>query len=1353
MPRRRDVQEEGDENSEFAFQFLNELTDQGPEFGGVVMSFKGGADLSLQSDRMHILAAALDGQSDVIFDTSSLQNLYESLSRLTSTSERNQLQDHDMTIHLATYLYGLLHGPRSIAFASARCYLAMLQVFGTNSALILNSFFIRKILSLLTQIVTTVSQGTATTAVQVLTQESVGGTQNSIQLTPDYPASQMQHVNPSQKPRRKRTKVPGDDDVVAADWKEAYETMLLTVKEFESEVLISIFDADLVVSILETMAQLPGKELSGPLKRKGLVKSPSPLIDSCYAVLKEAMLRNFSYEVYDHDDTADDVEPVAKTVTSQEIVLPQLLEALHLSCIYTSQVRVPDAVLLQKAALCLITTSNIENVFLVRLIKLFMCTGERRPRNDPMVAACKAGVILITCVTDEHLVEVHNYLTQQLSISSLVYHRLFAVEIAYGILKNDETFKGLSDSQAQAVIKILFTAVNDTAAIVRSKALTNLSKVMQVIGAADSIIRGAVSAYLTHIKSTAVDSSVAPPAQQVSPVAEEVITPVGSNISCSPGLAAIPATEMDLLVASVVARTREEKALVRKAAIDLLLQFFEHMVVEAGPVMTTVTELMDIKLEPSVLVRRQAVLCAWSMIVHITDISVRSNMMGGILQNFCYETEEFVTKTMLQSVQVLILTPLATADGDLTPDDVWALTGALTDAHLSSLGKMCCKLLEDGDIDSKIVKSLVRRIEEKPSCKEAWSILSVVAGKFKHKINTAVVYKSFFTLKGNFGSSDINDHTVLQHVCSLLPRVTNSEKEKKNEALGKDRREIVQTIESLLLSLRCHPNLVDASVRCYVEMINNTSVTTRITIMFSELVFALLYNLLTDSCVKPIPTAAQKAGLSGVTLSELPTALCVMGSFLLVTSKAESSSGSATRSVDNCSDQLHQMICAICSSSNPQLDIPEQVVRHAYLCQVKMCIISKVKCKKGVPLLLKGLDHSEMSIRTTCLNGLADLSVKYPGTVDKYLPNLAALLSDIDVRVRLTAATLITQLLGESFLKPRPFLMYEILTLIADPIDSVASLARYSLLKIMLPKDPYLIVNNVKELPFVLNNYPFHQKYNKHVVQINRLCGDQHRFTRIQLIRFCCSQIGTEKDILRVHEQLHEILEMCSSEGHGGVQLNIGCCEGVAVFKDVVQVLLSHEMHLAGRSLESSKQKSISTQPQSDSMDPIQAEDEEEQSALKKALWIAAIKQRVKSVVCPILVGVSSRLRQLRSPLQRDLVHYAAYVMQEYERDIDDFVSDPLLKKDILTTLEETRRARGGKRTLGQLIKTNTLPPAPSTPGKSPGMMSRGSKTPLRNSLTPGRLNTPNVTPVVKKRKTRSSDDVGDCKENEVPAS
>eukprot|EP01060_Flectonema_neradi_P028059 TRINITY_DN37753_c0_g1_i1.p1 TRINITY_DN37753_c0_g1~~TRINITY_DN37753_c0_g1_i1.p1 ORF type:complete len:461 (+),score=76.33 TRINITY_DN37753_c0_g1_i1:210-1385(+) len=391
-----------------------------------------------------------------------------------------------------------------------------------------------------------------------------------------------------------------------------------------------------------------------------------------------------------------------------------------------------------------------------------------------------------------------------------------------------------------------------------------------------------------------------------------------------------------------------------------------------------------------------------------------------------------------------------------------------------------------------------------------------------------------------------------------------------------------------------------------------------------------------------------------------------------------------------------------------------------------------------------------MSIRTTCLNGLADLSVKYPGTVDKYLPNLASLFADNDVRVRLTAATLVTQLLGESFLKPRPFLMFEILILIADPIDCVASLSRYSLLKVMLPRDQYLITNNVKELPFVFNNYPFHPKYNKHVVTITRLCGDQHRFTRVQLMRFCCSQITTERDILRVHEQLHEILEMCSADGHEGVQLNIGCCEGVAVFKDVIQVLLSHEMHLAGRSLESKQKSGGATQ--TEGMDNDQ-EDEEEQSALKKALWLAAIKQRVKSVVCPVLLSVSSRLRKLRSPLQRDLVHYAAYVMQEYEKDLPEFIPDELLRRDITTTLDDTRRARGGKRTMGQLIKSNTVPAPPSTPAKSPGLHSRGStgsRTPCRTSLTPAKNNT---TPVVKARKTHLYDDVSNGKENEVPSS
>eukprot|EP01064_Diplonema_japonicum_P030982 TRINITY_DN5406_c0_g1_i1.p1 TRINITY_DN5406_c0_g1~~TRINITY_DN5406_c0_g1_i1.p1 ORF type:complete len:1328 (+),score=392.77 TRINITY_DN5406_c0_g1_i1:95-3985(+) len=1273
---------------EFVFQILTDLNEDDVEFNGIVLAFKGGADLSLQQDKMQALASCLDGQMNVRFDSEMLDILYKSIASL-DHSGKQALQQHRMSLHLATCMYGLLASPPCEAFRASRVYLALLRAYGANASLILNAFFMRRILSTITNFLASYRDQAPD-----LTQDV--STQQSIQLTPDMPASQFAQLPVSQKPkRRKGGKKAGD---LGADWEQAYNSILDIINMFENGHLFAYLDSDLVAVILESCVHLPGRELTGPLKAAGVLSSPSKILVQSFAVLKHSMQDNTEHTIYEQEGQ-DETAARERTVTTQQLILPLLLPLLHLSLHYIhSNVKLSDAVVLQTAALNLLKESDIEKENLLLLFKLLLQTGEKRPRSDPILIASKGCVALLNLMDKEKQLAAIQYLVEMGS-SERVYHRLFAVEVVHTMLRDGPALASLGVDGTQDAVKMLFSAINDTAAIVRTKALTNLSKIMQAIGAPDSVSRGTVSAYLVKIRTTSLNPSLAAPSVEGVPEANPETpsvkgTPKGmspsSDIAFSPGAALVSATEMNHLLASVVARTREEKALVRKAAIDLLLQFFEHKVVEAGPIMSTVVELMDIKMEPSVLVRRQAVLCAWAIILHFSDIDIRSKMMGAILQNYTLESEDFVVKTMLQSVQVLVVLPLTGDEREFSTADVWQLTASFTDAQLSSLGKMCYKLVEHGEVKGSIVTTLLNRIDEHPSCRDAWSLLPIVAKKFKNKISSKIVMKCFQELQGSFDNGSTKDHAVLHHVLSLMP-VINMPNESKQE--------VTRVLEQLLLSMSCHVNLVHCAVTCYAVLMKDTTIH-RLAVMFIKLCHTLLYNLLTNGNHKPLPQEATSAGLSAVSLVELPVAICTMGSLILTSAYK----GKAADIM-----QISEMINAACNTITITDDvdmvvtktIPEQVLRHCFLCQVKLCMFTKAVCKKGVPILLQGLESQEVSIRTTCLNGLADLSIKYPGTVDKYLPNIAALLSDHDVKVRLTSVTLLTQLLGESFVKLRPFLVFEVLALVADVNDSVAAFARYSLLKVMVPKDPYLITNNFKEVLFVLNNYPFHPKYNKMHSPIVKLTGDGLRHTRVQLMRFLASQLTTEKDLLRVHEQLHDILEMCCVEGGESGTLNLTCVEGVSVFKDCVQVLLSQEMNLAGRVLEG---------PKKATNDPTEQEDEDAESQMRKALWAGVVRTRLRDMVCPVIISVCSRLRQLRSPLQKDMVHYATYIIQDHMKDLGEFIPDKQLQKDIKATLEETAK-RGKTRKLGTIIPKNT----PSiTPLKRSSSSSGSSRTPTR---------------------------------------
>ena len=1301
MPKRKAVSIAVDDSVPYIFEILDSLPEDDHELNSVVVVFRSGADLHLQPEKLHTLAASLDTLREVPMDADSLDAMFDALLNL-SAEGTAQLQVHQNVGLLCTLLYGLLDAPKHVALRAGKVYLSLLMTFNANASLIINSYFVRRLFGISSQFFA----GSNGAAAALLTQEE-GSTQNQSQvlLTPEVTASQFQFVNASQKPKREKKRKLAKKDDMPDNYQEVYELILHIVGLFQQGNLLRCLDAELSPVVVETLVTLPCKEMCGPLK--GSVSHPSPLLTSCFAVLKSVMKDNMQFCIFEAEGEDEDPDASCeRNVDGQQLVLPQLLPFLHLSLHYVhSSVRMSDANAMQKAALDLIMSSNVTVPNLLLLFKVFMFSAERHPRNDPIAAASKAGVAILTAIGKQKDAagaqqQAVNYLFE-ISGSDKVFHRVFATEVAYALLRDADALKAFGVDGTQGVVATTFKAVSDIAPSVRMRAITKVSRIMQAIGDENCPARSTISTYMTRLRTKPLDPQLAPPTQPQQQPQSSNTTPtpaepasatsgLASNISISPGLATIPCSELDYLVASVIARAREDKALVRKAAVDLLLQFFEHKIADATSILlSTFVELMDVKLESSVLVRREAVLCAWKVVVHATDVKVRSRMLAAILDKSTLEGEDYVIKTMLQAVQSLVIHPLTGEEAPLSAEEVWEITANFTDAQLSSLGKLCCKLLEDGEVNASIVASLLERINKSPGCRDAWAMLPVFAKKFKKKIDAQIIMKCFRTLNEGFyrtKSGNSRDHSVLNSVTSLLPGIDLSVEE---------RQEVVASLEGLVLSLRCHLNLLNGVITCYSKLVEKSKAL-RMTSMFNQFCSTALYHEFTATDthqpVGQLPSEVRAVGYDCIRRADIPAALCSLGSLLTtdvyMTSKCPDSDGGK---LDLTS--LAGLVSAACSTSDSAKALSDAVVVQSYIFMIRLCLSGKTWCTKGVPILLNGLSSPRIAVKTTCLNGLSDLSLKYPGTVDRYLPNMSALLNDADVRVRLTTATLLSQLLGESYLKLRPFLFFEMLSLVADPSAAVAAFARYSVLKVMLPKDQFLITNNIKETFFVFNNYQGHSKFNKLPTPILKLCGDNHRFSRVQLIRFLVAQVKNERDILRIHEQLNDVLEMCTEEGGvGGTKLNLLHTEGMNVFQDCIQVLLSAELNLSARTLESTAK---------DGKETTDLEEEEAEMRMRKSLWASAVKTRVRDVVCPVLCAVSARLRSLRSPLQRDLVHYAAYICQDYEKELNLFIADEQLQKDVISTLEETRRVRGKK--LGMSVKESMdVDGAPALPPSTP---------------------------------------------------
>uniref|UniRef100_A0AAY4AS54 Condensin complex subunit 1 n=1 Tax=Denticeps clupeoides TaxID=299321 RepID=A0AAY4AS54_9TELE len=118
-----------------------------------------------------------------------------------------------------------------------------------------------------------------------------------------------------------------------------------------------------------------------------------------------------------------------------------------------------------------------------------------------------------------------------------------------------------------------------------------------------------------------------------------------------------------------------------------------------------------------------------------------------------------------------------------------------------------------------------------------------------------------------------------------------------------------------------------------------------------------------------------------------------------------------------------------------------QLTTAACLALSQYMMISPGMCMDHIRLLFTVLERSPLPIvRANAIIALGDLTVRFPNILEPWTPNLYARLSDDDSSVRLTAVTVLTQLVLKDVLKVKGQVS-EVAVLLLDPEPHIASLA------------------------------------------------------------------------------------------------------------------------------------------------------------------------------------------------------------------------------------------------------------------------------------------------------------------------
>lgn len=133
------------------------------------------------------------------------------------------------------------------------------------------------------------------------------------------------------------------------------------------------------------------------------------------------------------------------------------------------------------------------------------------------------------------------------------------------------------------------------------------------------------------------------------------------------------------------------------------------------------------------------------------------------------------------------------------------------------------------------------------------------------------------------------------------------------------------------------------------------------------------------------------------------------------------------------------LLVKVCSSpgrySHPQLTTAACLALSQYM------MISPAACKEHIRLLFTILEKSPLPVvRSNTIVALGDLTVRFPNILEPWTPNLYARLSDENASVRLTAITVLTQLVLKDVMKVKGQVS-EVAVLLLDPEPHIASLA------------------------------------------------------------------------------------------------------------------------------------------------------------------------------------------------------------------------------------------------------------------------------------------------------------------------
>nr|XP_028564487.1 condensin-2 complex subunit D3 [Podarcis muralis] len=852
------------------------------------------------------------------------------------------------------------------------------------------------------------------------------------------------------------------------------------------------------------------------------------------------------------------------------------------------------------------------------------------------------------------------------SLNDKASYRVFALDVALALLDLPEREQDITLSEEQqAFLKHKFLMQTmvlgrcvDKAPTVRSKALSSFA---QCFEAKSTLNRENIQELMQGTASSTVQDSNMP--------AKTFVT--NTEASSSHCLKTFPTfktlevteerntTECDGKEIMVMLRLRaaDDNPSVRKSALQVLMSILKHHVISCT--LEDLGTLQDRCRDAAVSVRKQALQCITDLLLSQPDnVLIQKAWLTGVVP-VIMDCEDSVKGKALEFLDRLLLQPIKHCNKFSREDRGQVLAWDLL-MHFTKESQELSRYLtrafhiwsKQGKFSSVFVSSVISHTETERAA-PAWMLLAKVSGS-SPKLDYTKIIKAWDSISREPGA-------CWQTVVHILCVIGNTAKHLPSSIQSR----LMDDIKCWLQDSQCPLEAISPAIETLQKLCSAASDAPKETQdMLNNLFGGLVATC--DHFISSIVLQEHRA--EQLQEDALVRHLFILGEAAqLCPAKVEKHIFLLVQSILASSDTLGEA-----SSSGSSEDLPPSqplsqfrgsvfpsVVRaHAFITLGKLCLQHEDLANKCIPALVRELELSkDVAVRNNVVIVICDLCIRYTNKVDRYIPDVAICLKDPEPLIRKQTLILLTNLLQEEFVKWKGSLFFRFVSVLVDPYQEIASLAKFCLAHLLLKRNPLMFSQHFIECIFHFNSYERHEKYNRfpqseREKKLFSLKGEANKEKRMEIYKFLLEHF-TDEQRFNITTKISLNILACFVDRALPLDL-----EASALLSDTFEVLSCKEIKLSA----------MKSRPEDD------IEPDEDQLAIANAVVRVAQKKMISQVqkrnfienVIPIITSLKTSLEENRLPALRELMNYLREVMQDYRNEIKElFAMDKQLAAEL----------------------------------------------------------------------------------------